>query len=77
MFTYKELIDHINNSSEDCLIEWRFKSITAYEGTLPKNHPNYNGSPYNLIIEWENGKITNKPLSITSADDPVSCATHY
>ena len=41
---------------------------------LPKSHPNYNGSPCNLRIEWENGEITDEPLNIIAADDPVSCA---
>ena len=50
-FTYNELLDHINNSEEDDLIEWKFKAITAHEGPLPRSHPNYNSSPYNLTIE--------------------------
>ena len=76
IFTYNELLDHINNSEEDDLIEWKFKAITAHEGPLPRSHPNYNGSPYNLTIEWENGEITNEPLNIIAADDPVSCAIY-
>ena len=76
IFTYNELLDHINNSEEDDLIEWKFKAITAHEGPLPRSHPNYNGSPYNLTIEWENGEIINEPLNIIAADDPVSCAIY-
>ena len=49
-------------------MEWRFKAITG------KRHPNYNSSPCNLRIEWENGEITNEPLNIIAADDPASCA---
>ena len=77
IFSYNELLDFLNKSEdEDDLIEWRFKSITGHEGPLPKSHPNYNGSPYNLRIEWENGEITNEPLNIIAADDPVSCAIY-
>ena len=75
-FTCNELLDHVNNSQEDDIIECNFKAITAHGGLIPRTHPNYNGSPYNIKIEKENGKITNNPLSITSEDAPVSCATH-
>ncbi|CAJ1964462.1 unnamed protein product [Cylindrotheca closterium] len=34
------------------------------------------GSTYNVTIEWENGEITPKPLSIIGADDPVACAIY-
>ena len=43
---------------------------------LPTFHPNYNGSPCNFRIEWENEETTNEPLIIKAEDDPVSCATH-
>ena len=57
IFTYNELLDHISNSEEDALIEWKFKEITAYEGPLPRTNPNYNGSPHDLTIEWEKGEF--------------------
>ena len=74
--TYNSLLDHVNNSEEDDLIEWKFKEIIAHEGLLARRHPNYNVSPYNLTIEWENGEITNEPLNIIAADDPASCAIY-
>ena len=36
----------------------------------------YNGSPYNVQVEWANGETTYEPLSIIAADDPVSCAIY-
>ena len=76
IFTHNELLDYINNSEEDDLVEWKFREILAHEGPLPKSHPNYNGSTYNLQIEWESGEITNEPLNIIASDEPVSCAMH-
>ena len=38
--------------------------------------PNYKGSKCNVVIEWENGKITSEPLSIIGADDPVTSANY-
>ena len=28
------------------------------------------------MVEWETGKITEEPLSIIAADDPVTCAAY-
>ena len=61
----------MNNSEEDDLIEWKFKETTAKQEPLPRTHQNYNGSLQNLTIDWEHGDVTNEPLNITTADDPV------
>ena len=74
IFPCKELLDHVNNSQEDDLIEWKHKDITVHEGQLPMTHPSYNGSPCNITIEWENREITNEPLRIIAADDTLHCA---
>ena len=57
-------------------VYWKFKKILSHEGPLHQNHPNYKGSLYNLMIEWENGDITTEPLSIIGADDPETCADY-
>ena len=74
VFTYNEILDHINKSEDNDHIEWKFKSITSYKEPLPTHHPNYNSSPWNLRIEWEHGDITNEPLNMVLEDDPVTCA---
>ena len=56
VFTYNEILGYINKSEDDDLIECKFKAITAHEGPLPTSHPNCNGSPYNLRIEWKMGR---------------------
>lgn len=56
VFTYNETINYVSTSEEENLIEWKFKSITGHEGYIPKFHPSYNGSLYNLRIEWEMGR---------------------
>jgi hypothetical protein len=28
------------------------------------------------MIEWENGEITQEPLRVIAADDPISCAIY-
>ena len=76
IFICNELLDHINNSTEDDIIEWKFKKISACEGPLPQSYPNCNSFPCNLRIEWENGEITSEPLSIIATNDSLSCAIY-
>ena len=57
-------------------IVWKFKQIVSHEGTLTHNHPDYKGSNFNVLIEWENGEITSEPLQVIAKDDPVTCAIY-
>jgi len=75
VMSYNEILAHIQ-CDEASDIVWKFCRITAHEGPLKQNHPNYKGSTYNVMIEWENGEITSEPLSIIAADDPVTCAIY-
>ena len=75
ILSYQEIMDYINKDEEDP-VYWKFKHIMAHEGPLDKSSPSYQGSKYNVMIEWENGEITTEPLSIIAADDPVSCAIY-
>ena len=43
---------------------------------MKPDHKNCNGSKYNVMVEWENGKITHEPLTTIAADDPVTCAIY-
>ena len=75
IYAYKDIIIHIEKDNSDPDI-WKFKHITTYEGSLERNHPNYKGCPYNIMIEWETGEISREPLIIIAADDPVICAIY-
>jgi hypothetical protein len=57
-------------------IVWKFKRIVSQQGPITSNHPDYNGSVYNLLIEWENGETTKEPLQVIAKDDPVTCAIY-
>jgi hypothetical protein len=57
-------------------VVWKFKRIVTHQGPLTGNHSDYNGSTYNLTIEWENGETTNEPLKVIAKDDPVTCAIY-
>ena len=60
--------------SDETNILWEFKRIKGHQGPMNKNHPDYKGSSYNVTIEWENGEITDEPLSIIAVDAPIACA---
>ena len=73
--TYNNIVDHIEKDQDDPSA-WKFQRITAHEGPLSKSHPNYKGSTYNIMVEWETREITSEPLSIIAMDDPVTCAIY-
>ena len=73
--SYNDIIDHIEKNEDDSGV-WKLRRITAHEGPLQPTHPDYKGSKYNVMIEWETGEITSEPLSIIAADDPVTCAIY-
>ena len=55
---------------------WKFKHICGHQGPLAPTNPAYNGSSWNVQVEWEDGSHTYEPLFIVAADDPVSCALY-
>ena len=55
---------------------YRFSAIIGHQGPLVSSDPDWQGSKYNVQVEWETGEITFEPLSIIAADDPVTCAAY-
>ena len=72
--SYNDLLNSLEEDGES--IVWKFKRILAHQGPLTPKDKDWNGSAYNVMVEWENGEITTEPLSIIAADDPVSCAVY-
>ena len=54
----------------------KFKCIKDHRGPYTSSDPDYLGSSYNLLIEWENGEMTSEPLSNMIASDPYTCAIY-
>jgi hypothetical protein len=50
--------------------------MTAHQGPLLPNDPDYNGSSYNVQVEWETGEVTYELLSTIARDDPVTYAVY-
>jgi hypothetical protein len=72
---YNEIVQFIEQDDDDTTV-WKYRCIKAHEGPLKISHTNYKGSLYNILIEWENVEVTNEPLTIIAADDPLSCAIY-
>ena len=68
-------MDYLEKDKDNNIV-WKFKRIVSHQGPLSPTHADYNGSTYNVTIEWENGETTSEPLQVIAKDDPVSCAIY-
>jgi hypothetical protein len=75
IMTYGEILNYLNKDDEQEVL-CKYKRIVGHQGPLVSTDKDYNGSNYNVQVEWENGEVTFEPLSIIAADDPVSCALY-
>ena len=75
VLAYHQIMEYLAKDIDDPVI-WKYRRIVSHQGPLDKNHNDYKGSSYNVRIEWENGEITDEPLSLVAADDPVTCAIY-
>jgi hypothetical protein len=62
-----------NDDNNDII--WKFKRIVSHH-VLTAKDPNYIGSPYKIMVEWENFEPIMEPLQITAKDNPVTCAVY-
>ena len=80
IITYNTLSDIIEQQHEAVIDaaeqKWTFTSIKDHQGPLKQNHPDYKGSSYNVLVQWEDGSETYEPLDIMIKDDPVCLATY-
>jgi hypothetical protein len=76
IITYNELMDFIEKNQENNAIVWRFQRIVGHQGPLLLHDKDYNGSRFNMLVEWENEEITTEPLSVIAANNPVTCAVY-
>jgi hypothetical protein len=75
VITYNKLLEYLSKDEENDIV-WKFRQIVSHQGPLRPEHPDYKGSMYNIMVEWETGEITSEPLQVIAADDPVTCAIY-
>ena len=69
-------MNYLEKDNQEDNSPYKFRALTNHHGLLKKSDSNYNGSLYNVLVEWEGGEITEEPLSIFSQHDPVTCAAY-
>ena len=57
---------------------WNFQSIIGHQGLLNQNNPEYKGSAYNVLVQWETLKQSYEPLHLFSKTQSgrVACAEY-
>ena len=73
--SYVQILDHLDQQEQQEDL-YKFRAITGHQGPLSPQDENYKGSKYNVMVGWETGEITDEPLSLIAADDPVICAEY-
>ena len=73
--SYVQILDHLDHQEQQEDL-YKFRAITCHQGPLSPQDENYKASKYNVMVEWETGEITDEPLSLIAADDPVTCAEY-
>ena len=80
LISYHELADIIEKQEEDELNPldkvWTFKAIRDHQGPLTSKHPDYMGSRYNVLVQWDDDSETWEPLDIMIKDDPITLAAY-
>ena len=75
IMSYVQILDHLDHQEQQEDL-YKFRAITGHQGPLLPQDENYKSSKYNVMVEWETGEITEEPLSLIAADDPVTCAEY-
>ena len=77
--TYNQVLDYIQQDDTQGLDDaelFLFRGITVHQGPLTKEDPQYKGSSYNVMVEWETGETSCEPLSLIAKDDSITCAVY-
>ena len=79
LISYNQLMEYLEDKTDTGPLEdglYRFKCIKDHKGPYTSSDPEYNGSSYNLLIEWETGEQTWEPLSNIIASYPYTYAVY-
>ena len=80
LISYNQLIEYSEDTQDTRQTEdglYKFKSIQDHRCSYSSFYPEYLGSSYNLLVEWENGEMTWEHQSNIIIDDTYSCAVNY
>ena len=66
---YNQVLNYLEKENQEDESLYKFRAITDNHGPLKEEDSNYNGSLYNVMVDWETGEITEEPLSTIAKDD--------
>ena len=75
IISYVQMLDHLDHQEQHDDL-YKFRAFNGHQGPLSPQDENYKGSKYNVMVERETGEITEEPLSLIAADDPVTGAIY-
>ena len=80
VLSYNELSDlvaeqHDREATGEIEI-FSFRDISDHQGPIRPQDPNYKGSSYNVLVQWEDGTETWEPLALMIASDPATLAAY-
>ena len=56
LISYNQLMEYVEDNTDTGL--YKFKCIKDHRGPYTSSDPQYIGSSYNVLIEWETGEMT-------------------
>ena len=75
LISYNQLMEYLEDKTDTGPLEdglYRFKCIKDHKGPYTSSDPEYNGSSYNLLIEWEPGEhvleMSSAPTTLVERD---------
>ena len=74
IISYNQVLNYLEKDNQENDSLNKFRAITDHHGPLKKSDPNYHGSLYNVMVEWETGERTT--VFIIAQDDPVTCTAY-
>ena len=80
IISYNELSDLVEElkaakeSGRNDLIT--YSGIVDHQGPMKQHDPKYCRSSYNVLVDWDNGTQTSKPLNVIGKQDPVTLAQY-
>ena len=52
IISYNQVLNYVEKANQEDDSLYKFRAITNHHGPLKKSDPKYNGSLYNIMVEW-------------------------
>ena len=74
---YNEIMNYLHRDEldEEGHI-WSYRKVLAHTGPFTNKDKEYKGSSYNVLIEWENGDVTEEPLNWMIKENAIPIAQY-